>query len=55
MFVTMPDDEGGAFIECTGCTCVVSGETEHEAVEAWNKRAEKNEDDGRGCIMEASV
>lgn len=37
IFVPMPDYEGGAFIECTGCTCVVSGKTEHEAVEAWNR------------------
>lgn len=55
MLVFLPDYGGETFIECTGCTCVVSGKTEQEVAEAWNRRAEKNEDDGRGCIMEASV
>lgn len=33
-----PDYEGGAFIECTKCTCAISGDTEEEAVNAWNAR-----------------
>lgn len=36
----MPDYDGGSFVECTGCTACVSGDTEDEAVEAWNRRAE---------------
>lgn len=34
----MPDYGGGTFIECTGCTCAISAETEQEAISAWNKR-----------------
>lgn len=40
IFAPMPDYEGGTFIECTGCTCVISGGTRQEAVEAWNRRAD---------------
>ena len=35
----MPDYTGGAFIECTSCTCCLSARTEAEAITAWNKRA----------------
>lgn len=39
IFLTfMPDYGGSTFIECTGCTCGVSGETLEEAVEIWNRR-----------------
>ena len=34
----MPDYPGGTFIECTSCTCALSGETEDKAIEAWNTR-----------------
>lgn len=33
-----PDYEGGAFIECTKCTCAMSGDTEEEAIKLWNTR-----------------
>lgn len=36
----MADCEGETFIECTGCTCGISGKTEREAVEDWNRRAD---------------
>ena len=36
----MPDYEGATFIECSECTCGVSGETREGAIEAWNRRAE---------------
>lgn len=35
----MPDYGGGTFIECHGCTCIVSGAAEYEAIELWNRRA----------------
>ena len=35
----MPVYKGGAFIECTECGCTISGETETEATEKWNRRA----------------
>lgn len=35
----IPDYPGGAFVECSGCTCVISAVSEKEAVEAWNRRA----------------
>lgn len=31
---------GGALIKCSGCTAAMSGKTNAEAVEAWNKRAD---------------
>lgn len=34
----MPDYEGGAFVECTGCTCALSAESKEEAIVAWNRR-----------------
>ena len=34
----MTDYGGGTFIECRKCTCALSGETEEEAIEAWNRR-----------------
>lgn len=34
----MPDYEGGAFVECSGCTCALSAESREEAIEAWNRR-----------------
>lgn len=39
----MPDYEGGTFIECNGCTCAVSGKTDREAVEAWNRRVDNGD------------
>lgn len=38
-FIDMPAYEGGTFIECSGCTCAVSGKTNKEAIGAWNRRA----------------
>lgn len=35
----MPDYEGGWFVEC--CGDVVSGKTEEEAIEAWNRRVQE--------------
>lgn len=34
----MPAYKGGAFIECAECGCAISGETEKEAAELWNRR-----------------
>lgn len=34
----MPDYEGITIIECNRCTCVLSGETKADAVNAWNTR-----------------
>lgn len=34
----MPDYGGGAFVECTNCSCAISGETAEEAAKAWNTR-----------------
>lgn len=34
----LPDYHGGAFIECTNCTCAISADTEEQAIEAWNRR-----------------
>ena len=31
------------FVWCTNCTALVSGNTEDEAIEAWNRRLEKEE------------
>lgn len=30
---------GGAFVECSDCTCAISADTKAEAIEAWNRRA----------------
>lgn len=40
MLALLPDYGGETFIECTGCTCAIVGKTEHEAVEAWNRRTD---------------
>ena len=37
-FVDMPDYEGGAFMECTDCSCGISAKTRKEVIAAWNKR-----------------
>lgn len=42
MSIPLPDYGGGTFIECTGCTCAMSAETEAEAVKSWNRRVEIN-------------
>ena len=34
----LPDYGGGAFIECSKCTCAMSCETEEKAIEVWNRR-----------------
>ena len=34
----MPDYGGSTFIECTGCTYAISGQTKDEAIAAWNRR-----------------
>ena len=34
----MPDYTGGSFIECTNCTCSMSGDNEEEAISVWNTR-----------------
>ena len=34
----MPDCKCESFIECTKCTCAMSGDTEEEVVNAWNTR-----------------
>lgn len=39
----IPDYEGGAFIECTGCTAAISGKTKQETITAWNTRAAEPE------------
>ncbi len=44
----MPVYKGGAFIECTECGCAISGETEIEVTEKWNRRANDEETDCRG-------
>ena len=36
--VNLPPYPGGAFIECTGCACAMSGQSEEEVIEAWNTR-----------------
>lgn len=35
--------DGGGFVECTGCSCGVSGKTKEEAVEVWNRRESDGE------------
>ena len=39
----IPDCKGSAFIECT-CSAAMSGDTEQEVIEKWNKRTDKNSD-----------
>lgn len=34
----MADYEGGAFVECSDCTCAIAADTKAEAIEAWNRR-----------------
>jgi len=34
----MPGYQGGSYVECSGCTCSVSGETKAEAIGTWNRR-----------------
>ena len=34
----MPDYSGGTFIECSECSCGISGDTEEEAISQWNTR-----------------
>ena len=36
--IDFPDYGGGWFVECTNCTCSVSGSTEEEVRKAWNRR-----------------
>lgn len=43
LFVAMPAYGGGTFIECSVCTCAMSGRTEQETIEAWNTRGEAEE------------
>lgn len=38
IFVDLPPYEGGAFVECTKCSCGISGDTKEEAVLTWNTR-----------------
>ena len=38
IFAEMPDYKGGAFVECKGCNCCMSADTESEAIEVWNRR-----------------
>ena len=37
----IPDSSGGVFIECTNCTCTVAEDTIDQAIEVWNRRADK--------------
>ena len=39
-FVNLPDYEGGATVECTGCAVGMMMRTVEEVVEAWNRRAQ---------------
>lgn len=34
----MPDCEGEAFAECSGCACAMSADTKEEVIAKWNKR-----------------
>ena len=36
----MPDYGGGAFVECTNCSCGIAASNRAEAVEAWNTRVD---------------
>ena len=44
IFAEMPDYHGGAFIECSKCTCAMSGETAEEVIKAWNTRTPVEQD-----------
>ena len=44
IFAKMPDYDGGCFIECCGCPCAISGDTEEETIAAWNNRAVQDND-----------
>ena len=37
-FCKIPDYEGGTFIECSNCTCMISAETKEKAIKVWNNR-----------------
>lgn len=37
--VDMPYYRGGAFVECSNCSCGMVEDTQEEVVEAWNRRA----------------
>lgn len=50
----MPVYKGGAFIECTECGCAISGETETEATEKWNRRYYYYEDWQRNDIADVT-
>ncbi|WP_027406179.1 Lar family restriction alleviation protein [Anaerovibrio sp. RM50] len=36
----LPDCEGEAFVECTGCTAMVAGDTPEKAIAEWNRRTQ---------------
>ena len=36
----MPDHPGSGFVECRGCSASMSGDSEAEAIAAWNRRAQ---------------
>ena len=40
--VGMPDYNGGGFVECSSCGVALSGETEEQAKEKWNRRADND-------------
>ena len=35
------DYDGGAFVECTKCSCAISAENEQDAINKWNSRIPK--------------
>lgn len=39
IMVNLPPYHGGAFVECTKCTAIVSGINKEDAIETWNRRA----------------
>lgn len=36
----IPDYSGGAFVECSECSCGISGDNREDAIKNWNRRAE---------------
>lgn len=42
----MADYDGGAFAECTKCSCAISADNEQDAINKWNTRTPQKE--GRG-------
>lgn len=40
--VGMPDYNGNGFVECSGCSVALCGETEEQAIENWNRRADND-------------